>query len=157
MASWGEMARMDPTMAARGEALLTRPGFSGGMLTTVAGDDLPRTHPVDVGIVDDRLYVVVLGHSAKARDLSTDGRYALHAHLDPSVPTEFLVRGRGRVVTDPAVRTPIVERWSFSPADEDLLVELEIEHAVLGERPDADAWPPRYTSWRARSVSGVGA
>src|SRR5262245_34051500 len=97
-ASWAEMAALAPGLAARGEALLRRSGRGGGLLTTVAGDALPRTHPVDVGIVDGGLYAVALGRSAKARDLTDDGRYALHAHLDPAVPTEFLVRGRARIV-----------------------------------------------------------
>ena len=34
------------------------------------------------------------------------------------------------------------------PADGYRLFEFSIDHAVFGERGDADAWPPRYTSWR---------
>ena len=79
-----------------------------------------------------------------------DGRYALHAHQDPGKPDEFQVRGRARVVERrrlprPGRRRTGTSRWPT----EDLVVELGIEHALLGERPDADAWPPVYRSWHA--------
>ena len=148
MASWSEFQAAAPDMAAAGEATLFRSGSGDGLLTTVAGDDLPRTHPVNVGIVGGRLMTFVQGKSAKARDLMTDGRYALHAHLDPERPHEFLLRGRGTVLTDPTVRAKAAASWPFKPADSYPLVELDIEHALFGDRADADSWPPVYTSWR---------
>ena len=148
MATWGEFAASAPEMAASGDEALFRSGSGDGLLTTIAGDGLPRTHPVNVGIVDGRLMTFVQGGSAKARDLTTDGRYALHAHIDPERPHEFLVRGRGTVVTDAAIRAAAVASWPFSPDDSYPLVELGIEHALFGDRADPDAWPPVYTSWR---------
>ena len=148
MASWSEFKAAMPDMAAAGEEALFRSGSGDGLLTTVAGDDLPRTHPVNVGIVDGRLMTFAQGRSAKARDLMTDGRYALHAHLDPGRPHEFLLRGRGVVVTDAAVRAAAAGSWPFNPDGSYPLVELDIEHALFGDRADPDAWPPIYTSWR---------
>ena len=148
MASWSEFQAAVPEMAAVGEEVLFRSGSGDGLLTTVAGDDLPRTHPVNVGIVDGRLMTFVQGASAKARDLTTDGRYALHAHLDPNRPHEFLLRGRGTVITDASVRAQAAGSWPFTPDDSYPLVELDIEHALFGDRAEADAWPPVYTSWR---------
>ena len=148
MASWSEFKAAMPDMAAAGEEALFRSGSGDGLLTTVAGDDLPRTHPVNVGIVDGRLMTFVQSRSAKARDLMTDGRYALHAHVDPDRPHEFLLRGRGVVVTDAAVRAAAAGSWPFNPDGSYPLIELDVEHALFGDRADADAWPPVYTSWR---------
>ncbi|HEY7591096.1 MAG TPA: pyridoxamine 5'-phosphate oxidase family protein [Candidatus Limnocylindrales bacterium] len=135
-------------MAQRGRELLHRGGAGEGLLTTVAGEELPRTHPVNVGIVDGALLVFVQARSSKARDLAADGRYALHAYVDPAAPHEFLLRGRAVRVTDPGVRARAVQAWPFTADDSYPLYELDIEHALVGERASADDWPPRYTSWR---------
>ena len=148
MANWREFLTARPEMAAAGEEALFRSGSGDGLLTTIAGDGLPRTHPVNIGIVDGRLLTFVQGASAKARDLVTDGRYALHAHVDPERPQEFLLRGRGTVITDANTRATAAASWPFTPDDSYPLVELDIEHALFGDRADADAWPPVYTSWR---------
>ena len=148
MARWSEFEAAAPEMAAAGRETLFRSGSGNGFLTTINGDALPRTHPVNVGIVDGRLMTFIQGASAKARDLSTDGRYALHAHVDPTRPHEFLLRGRGLVVTDAATREMAVASWPFTPDDAYPLIELDIEHALFGDRADPDAWPPVYTSWR---------
>jgi hypothetical protein len=119
-----------------------------GLLATVRDDAPPRIHPVHVRIVDGRLLTFVIVGSAKARDLARDGRYALHAHQDPAAPHEFQVRGRALAVTDASTRAAAAREWSFEVDDGYVLYELSIDHAVLGDRPSADAWPPVYTSWR---------
>ncbi len=87
--------------------------------------------------------------SAKLDDLVSDGRYALHAHLDPDVPNEFLVRGRAREVTDESFRATAVAGWSFSPDESYRLFAFGIESAVIGRRDSANDWPPRYERWDA--------
>ena len=99
--------------------------------------------------VDGRLLTVVLAGSAKAADLLADGRYALHGHVDPAVPHEVLVRGRATVVTDPARRAKAVAGWAWTVTDDALLLDLAVEHVLLGERATPDDWPPVYRSWRA--------
>lgn len=146
--SWQRFADASPEVAARGRALLERSGIGEGLLGTVRGDGPPRIHPVHVRIVAGRLLTFVIVGSAKAGDLAADGRYALHAHQDPAVPHEFLVRGRAVPVTDAAVRSAAGAEWSFTVDDGYDLYELSIDHAVFGDRPSADDWPPRYTSWR---------
>jgi dipeptidyl aminopeptidase/acylaminoacyl peptidase len=146
--TWAEFARDEPEMAARGRELLYQRGDGEGFLVTVTRDGLPRVHPVNVGVKGDRLLTFVQDRSAKARDLETDGRYALHAHQDPTQPDEFLVRGRARPIEDRRLRAEIAEDWFFTVSDDYPLYELSIEHAILGERA-ADEWPPRYRSWRA--------
>lgn len=147
MAHWSDLQAQAPELAARGWELLARGSAPEGLLATVRSDGLLRIHPVNVGIVDGRLMTFIQGGSAKARDLAADGRYALHAHVDPAEPHEFLVRGRGRVVTDGATRAVAAADWSFEPDPSYPLIELDIEHALFGER-GPDEWPPRYTSWR---------
>jgi hypothetical protein len=136
-------------MAKKGRALLYRRGDGEGFLTTVAANGTPRIHPLNVGVVEGRLLVFVQGHSAKARDLEANPHYALHAHTDPAVPHEFMVRGQARQVTDAATRQAAAADWFFTVSDAYPLYELLIEHALLGERDSADDWPPRYRSWRS--------
>jgi hypothetical protein len=145
--SWAAFARDEPEMAARGRVLLYQRRDGEGFLVTVRGDGLPRVHPVNVGVIGDRLLTFVQDRSAKAKDLETDGRYALHAHQDPMHPDEFQVRGRAQLVDDQGVRAEIAKDWFFNVSEAYPLYELLIEHAILGER-GADEWPPRYRSWR---------
>jgi hypothetical protein len=148
MVSWGEFAAQAPDVAAKGRELLYRRGDGEAFLSTVAGEGLPRTHPINVGVIAGRLVAFIHRRSPKAHDLEADGRFALHAHQDPSEPDEFLLRGRARPIDEAATRAEIAAAWSFTVSDEYRLFELLIEHAVLGERA-ADEWPPRYRSWRS--------
>lgn len=150
MDSWSAFAQAEPELAARGRDLIYQRGDGEGFFTTIAGNGIPRTHPVNVGVVDGRLLVFVQGHSAKARDLASNPSYALHAHLNADAPDEFMVRGHARLVTDANVRATAAADWFFTVADSYPLYELLIEQALLGERA-ADEWPPRYRSWRSRS------
>jgi hypothetical protein len=148
MASWSDLEREAPEVAAGGRDALYWSGDGEGLLATVSGEGLPRIHPVNVGIVDGRLLVFVQAWSAKTKDLRTDGRFALHAVQDPAVPHEFTVRGRARQVTDQDLRAKAISVWAFTPKDDYPLFELDISHALFGSRPTADDWPPQYVSWR---------
>jgi hypothetical protein len=149
LASWQEFTTSSPELAERALRLLARSGDWEGLLTTVSGTSLPRTHPVNIGVVDGRLFVFVQAGSAKARELATDGRYSLVNHQDPSSPHELLVRGRATLIEDHAMRRHAAEGWPFTPDDSYPLFELDIETALLGERDSPDEWPPRYQSWAA--------
>jgi general stress protein 26 len=149
MASWSTFAEAEPEMAQKGRELLYQRGDGEGFMTTVAANGIPRIHPLNVGVQDGRLLVFVQGHSAKARDLESNPRYALHAHWEAEAPHEFMVRGEAQLVTDSAVRQAAVSDWFFTPSDSYPLYELLIEHALLGERDSPKEWPPRYRSWRS--------
>jgi pyridoxamine 5'-phosphate oxidase-like protein len=154
MTSWNDLAAAAPSIATAGRRLIERSGTGGGLLATVRGEGPPpRIHPVTVGIVDGRLLTFVIVGSAKAGDLAADGRYALHAHQDPAVPHEFLVRGRATEVADAGLRAAAAAEWAFEVDDGYVLYELSIDHAVLGERATAADWPPIYTSWRAGATA----
>lgn len=154
LATWGEMAADAPGLAERGRALLMPTGTGDGLLATVRADAPPRIHPVSFEIVDGELLVFVL-RSAKLIDLERDGRYALHANIDDAAPSEFMVRGVAREVTDPAARAAAAKGWSFTVDDTYRLFALDIATAALGERPTPDAWPPVYTRWSASAPDGT--
>jgi hypothetical protein len=142
---WAEFEAAAPELAAEGRRLLYARGDGEALLVTVRGAELPRVHPINVGVVDGGLYAFLLP-SPKRTDLEQDGRFALHTHQDPAAPDEFSVRGRATVVDDPAVRARVANAWFFEVDDTYLLVELDLEQAVLGLR-GADEWPPRYSRW----------
>lgn len=146
MATWAEFAAAAPELAAEGRGLLYARGHGEALLATVREGEPPRIHPISVAVVDGGLYAFLL-KSAKRVDLEQDGRYALHSHLDPAAPNEFEVRGRARVIGNP-VRSTVAAGWSFEVDDGYELFEFSIESALVGRRPTADDWPPKYATWR---------
>jgi hypothetical protein len=151
VAAWSEFEAGAPELAAEGRRLLYARGDGEALLVTVRGDDLPRVHPVNVGVVDGGLYVFLLP-SAKRTDLERDGRFALHTHQDPAAPDEFSVRGRAAAVDEADIRARVADAWPFEVDDTYVLVELSVEQAILGLR-GADEWPPRYRRWSASGRS----
>jgi hypothetical protein len=150
LATWAQFEAAAPEMAAAGRALVYRTTTGEALLATVRGDAPPRIHPIYMAIVKGRLVAFLL-RSPKATDLAEDGRYALHAHQDPAVPHEFVIRGRARPLDDEVNRRAMGDAWYFGVDDKYRLFEFDIEHAILGERATADDWPPRYTSWRSHA------
>ena len=150
MVDWAGFAAAAPEIAAEGRRLIYARGDGEALLATVRGDDLPRIHPVNVAIVGGKLYAFVIDGSAKRRDLASDGRYAIHTHQDPAAPSEVMLRGRARIVDHVGDRSEVAAGWAFEVDDTYTLFEFSIESALLGARPTADDWPPRYTSWSSR-------
>ena len=148
MTTWAEFSAAAPDIAATGRSLLYREGHGQGLLATVRGSDLPRIHPISLGVADGRLYAFIL-KSAKRTDLEQDGRYALHTLQDPAAPSEFAIRGRATIVGNADVRSNVARDWSFEVDESYELFEFSVDAAVLGLRDSADEWPPRYTSWSA--------
>lgn len=148
MASWAEFAAAAPGIAAEGRRLILARGDGEALLASVRGDDLPRIHPVNVAIVDGRLYAFIIARSPKRLDLELDGRYAMHTHVDPSAPSEVALRGRARLVAEAAERAIVAAGWAFEVDDGYALFEFDVEVALLGARASANDWPPRYSSWK---------
>ena len=146
LASWSAFAAAAPALAKAGASHLDRANGA-ALLATVRGDAPPRIHPVTVGIVDGGLYVFLL-ESAKRKDLTDDGRFALHAHQDMAAPDEFSIRGRARLIPAGELRDRVGAGWFFEVDDTYWLYELQVQSVILGER-GADEWPPRYTRWSA--------
>ena len=147
MPAWHEFETVAPALAQVGRRLFADRGGE-ALLATVNSADAPRIHPVNVGIVDGHLYTFIIGSSPKRVDLESDGRYAIHSHVDPIAPSEFSVRGHGSLVEDVSLRSSVGSQWPFSVDESYYLFELFVETAILGERSTADEWPPRYSSWK---------
>jgi hypothetical protein len=156
VATWDELAAGSPDLADLGRRLLTRAGIGEALLGTARAGGLLRINPVYAEIVAGRLLTFIQAGSAKAADLDSDDRYALHTHVDPVAPDEFAVRGRVREVGDLDLTERALAAWAFDAhGDGYRLFELDVEHAQVGRRPTADDWPPVYTSWRADSAARV--
>lgn len=148
MVTWAEFSAAAPDMADEGRRLLYSRGDGEAMLATVRDDEPPRIHPINVGIVGERLYAFLL-RSAKRIALERDGRFALHTHQDPSAPDEFLLRGRAQRVDDAPTLAAVAAEWYFTVDESYHLYEFLVETALLGLR-GANEWPPRYTTWPPR-------
>ena len=146
--TWAELEAAAPDLSAAGRRLLYRGGHGQALLATVRGDELPRIHPISVGIGDGRVYAFI-NRSAKGLDLELDGRYALHSHPDAIAPSEFELRGRAQLIAAEAIRSTVAADWSFTVDETYRLFEFGIDSALLGWRDSPDEWPPRYTSWSA--------
>jgi dipeptidyl aminopeptidase/acylaminoacyl peptidase len=142
--TWAEFVTAAPNIATKGKALLYRTGHGEAFLVTVRGDNPPQAHPISVSVVNGGLYAFILP-SPKLRDLEQDGRYALHAHFDPKVPHEFLIRGRVRPV-DNTRRAILAADWDWSVGNAPVF-EFLVEDALYGERASVDDWPPKYAAW----------
>jgi len=147
MVSWSDFAAQAPALAESGRSLIYRTSEGEALLATVRDDEPPRIHPIVVAIHEGRLLAFVF-RSPKHDALVADGRYALHSHQDPAAPSEFMVRGRARVVDAAEERASAAAAWSFQTGETYTLFEFLIETALLGERR-ADEWPPRYSRWSA--------
>ena len=149
MANWKAFQYAAPELAELGRSLIYRTHEGLGLLATVRGSETPpRVHPINVEIVDGHLLTFIHDDSAKCRDLTGDGRYALHAHQDPSAPHEFQVRGRATLVTAADRRARAASVWPFTTNETYALFDLDIAHVLVGLRASPDDWPPVYRSWR---------
>jgi hypothetical protein len=147
--TWGVFESAAPDLAAAGRRLIHGRGDGEALLATVRRGDEPRIHPINVAVVGDRLYAFIIARSPKRVDLETDGRYALHTHVDPAAPSEFSIRGRAHLVEADEIRSAVAAQWSFTVDESFRLFELSVGGALYGERASADDWPPRYRSWTA--------
>ena len=143
--SWQTLIDEAPDLAAVGwERLHGRVSY----LATVRKDGSPRVHPVTPFIGDGRLFLFMEPTSPKGKDIQRNGRYALHGGVedDEGGGGEFYVWGRGRLVSDPALRALAVTHCPYAPAARYLLYELSVERAMSTVYGDEGAIRRR---WRA--------
>jgi pyridoxamine 5'-phosphate oxidase-like protein len=141
--TWDDLERADPELAAAGARRLQgRVAY----LATVSPDGAPRVHPVTPIVGDGRLFVFMEPTSPKGADLRRGSRYGLHSAVgDPSGRDgEFLTRGYGVFVGDPAVRAAAEHHASYQPAAHYVLFELAVEAAMLTEYVDGRPVRRRY-------------
>jgi hypothetical protein len=153
MATWEDLERMAPEMAAAGRKLLYQYGQPLAYLATIRKDGGPRIHPFCPTIVAGSVYAFI-GPSPKQHDLSRDGRFALHTFPCKGIDDEFLLIGRATTVHDQrrldAVRKDLEARGVKTGDEGQKLFEFKIEramHAEYGGPPGT--WPPKYAVWKA--------
>jgi hypothetical protein len=154
MASWKQLEKAAPEIAAGGIKLLYQFGVGLGFLATVRKDGAPRLHPICPTVFEGALYGLILPSSHKRHDLVRDGRYALHTFAPVENDDEFLVTGRARLIADAqlvaAVRADQMKRGMTSTHDEDLF-EFSVERAMFAKYPGGHGtWPPKYHVWKER-------
>lgn len=132
MAGWGEVAKVEPELMQHGYELFQLFGIA--FLATIRQDGGPRLHPVCPFCVEERLFVGIAPESRKRRDLSRDGRYALHALPGPN-DMEFFVRGSAIQVDDLPTLAKIAAlqkcEKDLNGSGNDVFFELDIEIACL--------------------------
>lgn len=141
--TWGGLERADPDLAAAGASRLHgRVAY----LATVSPDGTPRVHPVTPIVGDGRLFVFMEPTSPKGADLRRGSRYGLHSAVADSSGRdgEFLTRGTGALVGDPAVRAAAEHHATYPPAADYVLFELAVEAAMLTEYVDGRPVRRRY-------------
>ena len=145
-ATWGDFAAAEADLAAFGVGRLTA---SPAYLATVGPDGNPRVHPVTPIPTAQALFVFMEPTSPKGRDLRRGGGYALHNGVPDMSGTggEFLVRGIGRPVDDPAIRAAAVAAASYDVLDRYELYELLVSEARCNGYGDVTL--PARTRWKA--------
>jgi hypothetical protein len=143
MATWAELERSDPALAAFGrERLDMQVCFH----ATLRRDGSPRVHPVEPWIATGLLLVRFRARSPKVEEAAHDGRYALHSPMDnpDGVGGEFLVYGwMERVAETHPAAVRFAERASYALAFYALSVE-----EVVATTYEGDEREPVYRRWR---------
>lgn len=160
MATWREFSEQQPEMAEGGRQLLYQFGVGLAFLATIRPDTGPRVHPMCPILHDDRLFAFILP-SPKLNDLRRDGRYALHCFPPPDNEDAFYVTGRARIVDDAASRAAVSDRFLQervaqaipAPEPDHVLVELDLDTALLTRTTGHGDFDPQHTVWKARRPS----
>jgi hypothetical protein len=157
MVTWKEFAEAEPTLAQAGATQLFQYGVGQAFLATIRTDGGPRLHPVCPVLSGARLYLLVMPHSPKRRDLEHDGRYALQAFPQPRPDSdEFYLTGTARRLSDPAVCATVLSDAKHHASSDEIVFELQVERAMLTTwegfaTPD---YRSRHSIWIAPAADG---
>lgn len=150
------------TLADLGSAAPTIAGFLGDriaktglcLLGTTRADGWPRVSPIELSVIDDRVYVGSMPNAVKAQDLRRDPRCCIITPLadKDDLAGEGKAFCRAREVTTgeewERVRAAFKAKTGFDIGDPggSHIFELDIE-AAAWQRVEGDDW--RTTSWAA--------
>jgi hypothetical protein len=126
------------------------------LLGTTRSDGWPRVSPIELSIIDDRIYVGSMPNAVKAKDLQRDPRCCVITPLadKDDLAGEAKAFCRAHEVTEAAewerVRAAFHEKIGFDIGDPggSHVFELQIE-AAAWQRVEGDDW--RTTSWQQGS------
>lgn len=151
MPTFADLSASAPTVAAFIGDRLTKTGLC--MLGTTRADGWPRVSPIEISLIDDRLYVGSMPNAVKARDLQRDGRCCI---VTPLADKEDLA-GEGKVFCNARevqggdewehVRAVFFDKVGFDIGEPggSHVFELDIV-AAAWQRVEGDDW--RTTSWQ---------
>jgi hypothetical protein len=142
MISWKEFAQQAPELAEFGKARFNR---TVAYLGTLRADGGPRVHPV-TPIIGDDLFLFMEPTSPKGKDLQRDPRYTLHCSVEDSSGGngEFYVRGRGKLIDDPATREQATRVSSYKPSEQYVLFVFTVEFAFMNTYVEGKAVTRRW-------------
>ena len=143
---WREFELASPELAAIGRDRL---GDAPAYLATVRSDGRPRVHPVTPIFTDEKLWLFMEPTSPKGRDLVDRHHYTLHGRVDDASggQGEFIVSGRGALVSDVVEREQVAAAAQYRPKDRYVLFELAVDEA-MATHYDAEG-EPRRLRWKA--------
>lgn len=158
MASWADLERSNPPLAAAGARLLYQGAeHASAFLATVGPGMVPRVHPVFPVLCDGALWLFIVAMSPKYRDLRRNGKFALHSFPAPEGGQEFHLRGSARERTDPGIKAIVSAATGHRQGtlDFEVLFECNLESALYTHWDGwgtEKAWP-RYSRWVSESVN----
>lgn len=107
-------------------------------LATVRADGWPRVHPVGVHFRGEQMVVVMYPTSPKGRDITRNGRYAVHATVEDNEGGEGEVLVTGRAQPTETTAADVERGWI---AFELLIGEvLAVEYEGEDLRPVSKRW-----------------
>jgi hypothetical protein len=143
--TWRDLEVADPDLAAVGATRLQGNGVA--YLATVDPDGAPRVHPVTPIVGEGHVFVFMEPTSPKGADLKRGSRFALHSAVADMAGGggEFIVRGVGRLIHDPAERAVAERLAPYDPADRYVLFELLVESAMKTDYVDGQPARVRFS------------
>jgi hypothetical protein len=151
MSTFADLRTAAPTIAAFVSDRIAKTGLC--LLGTTRSDGWPRVSPIEVSLIDDRLYVGSMPNAVKARDLQRDGRCCL---ITPLADKDDLA-GEGKVFCTARelaggedwerVRAVFLDKVGFDIGETggSHVFELDVQ-AAAWQRLEGDDW--RTSSWR---------
>lgn len=150
MASFTDLESRAPTIAAFLGERLTKTGLC--LVATTRADGWPRVSPMELSLIDGRLFVGSMPNAVKAQDLQRDPRCCIITPLadKDDLAGEAKAFCRAREIVEPPdwelVRAAFQEKLGFDIGEPggSHVFELDIE-AAAWQRVEGDDW--RTTSW----------
>ncbi|MGQ0824172.1 MAG: pyridoxamine 5'-phosphate oxidase family protein [Actinomycetota bacterium] len=142
MASWDEVERLTPDLAARVRAVFD--AHKHKTLATLRADGSPRISGTEVDFRDGEAWCGSMWNARKARDLQRDPRFSLHsATADPEMASgDAKISGRAIEMSDDAKQqwaAAYGEQAGEEPPEPMHLFRLDVTELVLttlGDPPD---------------------
>lgn len=166
---WSDIADSQPRLARLAQERLIDPGVV--LVATIRRDGTPRLSAVEPYVLDGELWLSMMWHSTKARDLLRDPRILVHSVVTSrdGAAGEFKIRGTARAENDPATQrryadavaaslgwNPQLGHFHLFAVDMSQVTFITYDPGGSGDQHVA-MWPPgREFIRRATSPTSVG-